>query len=115
MAKADRDLIDPVDPPEPAVAAADDPPENALRATVEALRTEVASLRAQIAERDEHDAVWMRLKPAAFAAAMSYQSALAWSVRAREAGRLDEVRMVGGRVIANLTALIAYRDLLARK
>jgi hypothetical protein len=116
MAQADRD--DPVDPPiAPAVAAADDPPENALRATVEAYASEIAMLRAQLAERDARDApvLWLPLKRAAGNLDMPYENARAWAERAIKAGRVNEARKIDGRVEANIHALKAYRDRLTAK
>jgi hypothetical protein len=105
----------PIEPPEPAKLA--EPPvavspESALQATVEALRTELASLRAQIAQRDERDAaVWLPLQRAA-GNIMSYKKALAWATVAIKEGRSNEARKIGGRVFANQTALRAHQNMM---
>lgn len=59
MVQAKRD--NPLEQPETELEL-EQAPESVLQATVEALRTELAALRAQIAERDERDAaVWLPL------------------------------------------------------
>jgi hypothetical protein len=113
MPQAADDPIEPPEPIEPVVAAADDALAFAtLTATVAANRIEIATLRAQLAERDARDAPnWQPLKRAASVVGVPYQRARAWAACAIAAGRSNEARKVGGKVVVNQTALTAYRDL----
>ena len=73
---------------------------DSLHATIEGLRIDNEALRAALAARNT--AVWLPLKKAAGEANMPYETARAWA-----AAGLIESDKDGGRVIVNLTDLIA--------
>jgi hypothetical protein len=81
--------------------------DNPLRMLVDALRIDNERLRAEKAERDAP--VWLPLKLAAYRAELPYEKARAWAARAILAGCVNEARKDGGRVMVNVTALIAHR------
>jgi hypothetical protein len=76
-----------------------------LLALVESLRLDNARLRAAAAP-----AVWRPLKIASFEGAVPYETARAWA-----AAGLFEAYKDGGRIIANVTSLIASRVRLTGK
>src|ERR1700704_2024562 len=78
-----------------------------LLRTIAALTLDNERLRAEKAERDAP--VWLPLKLAAYRAELPYEKARAWAARAILAGCVNEARKDGGRVMVNVTALIAHR------
>jgi hypothetical protein len=80
--------------------AADPPLVGDLLATIEALRVDNEALRAKLVARDT--AVWLPLKKAAGEVKMPYETARAWA-----AAGLIESDKDGGRVVVNVTDLLA--------
>jgi hypothetical protein len=88
-------------------------PSDPFRLSVEAMQAELIAMRAENAERDAP--AWLPLKLAAYRAEARYDKARGWAADAIKAGRVNEARKVGGRVVVNINALLAHRVLLTGK